>query len=511
MGVASLAVVAAAIEAGCQGSCKPDLDADPDRTLVLGTTQEPATLDPVLSALAGEQAIVRLLFAGLTSFDDQARVVPRLAQGRPRVRTSSTGSQLAFWKLRDGLRWSDGAPITSRDVVFGHEVESDPQVPSLNRAVAENVLAIDPIDARRFVVRWRGPYRGFDHPRVHAVLPEHVYPRGPTSGALGLGRNPGASSGPYRMVRWDAGQRLILEPNPYWAGLEPWFERIVFRFFLDGSAFETELRTGGLDALGPASGLGIDQARRLARGLESTHELVTTPSGLLLHLSLRLDHPWLADRAARHLINRVIDRKRMAELVYGGLAQPAYGLYAPPHPAHRAALGNPEEQSGQQDPPPPKDPITLAFATGGGASERAAVYLRAVFAEVGVKVDVKAVPMRVLSSRLRSRKQAPLTLFALRTRPDWAGRAMLRTGGHLNYSSYANARVDALLEEASRTRTVEAWVSTLHRVEDMVQKDLPVIPLLFRNDVSLRPRGLSGWRPTGTTTPITWNAESWRR
>ena len=46
-------------------------------------------------------------------------------------------------------------------------------------------------------------------------------------------------------------------------------------------------------------------------------------------------------------------------------------------------------------------------------------------------------------------------------------------------------------------------------VDRRVRETLPLVPLAFRQAVSVRPKRLSGWRPTGTTTPVTWNAEEW--
>lgn len=484
------------------------------RVLVLGTTQEPATLDPAFAVRSGEQEIVRLLYPDLTVFDDTGRVVPRLSDTLPQVETSSRSGRVARWRLREGLQWSDGVPLTSADVVFGHAVEGDPSLEAINQPVAEQVERIVPEDDRRFSVHWRTGYRGVAEPRVHAILPRHAYPteRGP--GFQGVGRSPGASSGPYRLAAWRPGEYLALEPNPYWPGPTPWLERIVFRFFPSEDAFETELLSGGIHALGPSSGLSLDNALRLAERLRETHKLVSRPSGLLLHLSLRLDHPLLANPLVRRALDLAIDRDRMAELVYGGLAVPAAGLFGPNHPAHRAA------RRASHDPMKARAllaetgrasaPLTLTFASGSEAGERAATYLKAAFEAIGLEIDLRALPLRVLFGGLEAREQAPLTLFAWRTRPDWAGSAMLRSGGRQNYGGYASDEVDALLDAASETLETDRWAEILWAIEDRVLTDRPLLPLVFRDEVSLRPRGLENWRPTGTTTPITWNAETWR-
>jgi peptide/nickel transport system substrate-binding protein len=473
---------------------------------------EPATLDPAFATRAGEQAIVRLLLPDLTVFDDRGQVVSRLAAALPEVKTSSAG-RTARWTLRAGLHWSDGEPVESSDVVFGHAIESDAELDAVNLSVARQVAAIEVEGPRRFIVRWRTRYRGVADPRVHAVLPAHAYPKTRGPGFRGLGRDV-VSSGPFRLVGWRPGQDLTLEPNPHWPGPEPGLDRIVFRFFPSEDAFETELRAGGIDALGPSSGLSLDAAQRLADELEATHVLEARTSGLLLHLGLRHDHPLLADPRAREALDLAIDRARMAELVYGGLATPAAGIYAPIHPAHadrRAPPHNPERArallAATRAQP---EPLTLSFASGSAASERAATYLEAAFEAVGLEIDLRARPLRVLFGRMEAGAHAPLVLFAWRTRPDWAGAAMLGSEGRLNFGGYESADMDALLARAEATADRSTWVEVLEAVEARVLADRPFIPLLFRQEVSLRPRRLEGWRPTGTTTPVTWNAEAWR-
>ncbi len=477
--------------------------------LVLGTAQEPATLDPAFATRASEQTIARLLFPDLLEFDPSGRVVPRLAKSLPEVETSTAGRTVR-WTVRDGLAWSDGRPVTGADVAFAVGIEADPDVDAVNHELAAQVGSVELVDERRFTVHWRTQARGVAAPRTHTVLPAHAYPseRGPDFS--GLGREPRVSAGPFRLLDWQPGQRLTLEPNPHWPGPEPGLDRIVFRFFPGEEAFESELRAGGIDGLSPCAGLGPDHARRLGERLAETHRVVRQPSGLWLHLLVRVDHPELRRPELRRGIHLALDRPRMAELVYGGWARPAYGLYSALHPAHRHRPTTPDPAEARRL-IGEAGPITLGFAAGSEASERAATYLGAALADVGLELDLAPMPFRVLMAKMATGDHPPLTVFAWRTRPDWSPASLFRAGGRQNHSGYRNQRVEAKLDEAERTVDELAWVSLLREVEDQVLEDLPVIPLLFRDEVSVVPLDLEGWRPTGTTTPVTWNAEAWRR
>lgn len=496
--------------AGCSRACSAPPETSADAVLVLGTTQEPSTLDPAFAVRSGEQELVRLLFRDLTVFNGEGEVVPRLAHTLPQISTSTHGDVEVTWTLREAS-WSDGTPVSVEDVRLGLRIEARSDLEVINHEVARRVAGIDALGPRTFRVRWREPFRGVADPRVHAVLPAHAYPAPNGPSFRGLGREAPVTNGPFRLERWLPGQRMELVPNPHWKGPEPGLDRLVFRFFPSDDAFETELAAGGIDALGPASGLAIGLARQLGERFSDTHAVEAKPSGLLLQLGVRLDHPLLSRPEVRHAMSAAIDRERMAELVYGGWASPAHGLYGPAHPAHRTGW----ESTSRPDSMPireglGKEALVLSFAAGSEAAERAAVVLESHLEAAGFVIELQARPLGALLDAIKRRTQSPLVVFAFRTRPDWAGTTLFRTGGRLNSSGYSHPAVDRWLTEAEETPDVKAWVGLLHRIESQVMTDLPLIPLLFRHEVSLRPRALEGWRPTGTTTPITWNAEAWR-
>jgi peptide/nickel transport system substrate-binding protein len=512
-------LLALAATAGCsRASCDPAAPAaGVRRTLTLGTTTEPATLDPAFNELSGAQELVRLLFRDLTVLDDRWQLLPELAESLPVAVTSTGQDAVVRWRLREGLRWSDGAPLGPRDVIFGHGIEADPALEAVSHETARQLRSMVATGPREVTAVWRGRFADYRAPRVHAILPAHAYPS-PVEGApfRGLLRAE-VGSGPFRLASWVPGQRAVLERNPHWHGPEPALESIVFRFFPSDEAFEAELATGGIDALGEAAGLGLERAEALAERLRETHRVVFTGSGLWLHLDLRLDHPTTGRLEVRQAIHRALDRAALAKLVYAGHARPAGGLFPPRHPAFREALAPrpPDLQAARallESAGLSKEDrrLRLQLAAGSEASERAALLVAARLGELGFSVQLEALPMRNLMAQLKAREQAPLALYAWRVRPDWDGRSALHSGGRQNATGLSDARLDALLDEARGELDPARWAANLHAVEDRFLELLPSIPLVFRDDVSVHPRWLEGWRPTGTVSPVTWNAETWR-
>lgn len=467
------------------------------RPLILGTIEEPDTIDPVFTEVAGAQEIVRLLFRDLTVYNEDWKLVPQLAAEMPRIETSSTSTTGGFfvrWKLKPDTTWSDGQVVTSADIIKGYQIASDPKLPSIAKQVTMDVAKMTPLSPLELLVEWKRPYPGYQGMRVHPILPAHAYP---------FGRAP-ISDGPYQLKTWQPGEQLTLVANPHWKGPDPKIKTIVFRFFKTEDAFEAELQTGGIDALGEASGLSLERAAGIEQRLAKTHAVHYTESGLFLQLAARADDPATGDLKIRQAIAAAIDRDALIKVVYGGRATPAYGCFPPRHAAHQNAL--PHFDARSLDTPLR---LKMQFASGSQTSERAAAFVQAELRKIGVELVLESMPLRALFGKMREKTHAPLVLFAWRSSPDWDAYAMLHSTGAQNYGGFKDAELDRLLDRAKYQLDPAAWANALGEVERRYNALLPTIPLVFRQAVSVRPIALSGWTPTGAATPVTWNAEVW--
>lgn len=485
-------------------ACRQPADALDRAELILGTLREPARLDPAFSVHSSEQVLARLLFPDLTVFDDRGQVVPRLAHELPEVKTSTSGT-LVRWRLREGLRWSDGHPAGPSDYRFAHSIEAKPESEAVNYGTAEKVLSMRTTGPDRFEVRWAPDYRGVFEPRVHSILPSHAY-EAPLPNLQGKSQADLPSVGPYRLLAWDPGSRIRLEPNPFWPGPRPQIPNLEWRFFSGEDALETAILSGQIDAIGPQVGLSPARALRIVTQLKSSHSLVDVPGGQLLQIGLKIKHPWLSQVEHRRALSEAVDRRAIAQLAYGGLAEPAFGLFGPKHPLHRSKP--PDELSSTLRSKPPG--LRLGYASQSELSRRVAVIVQESLRTRGFAVVLDAKPLAVLFKLARRGEGPELVLLAYRTRPDWTGRAVLHSEGRLNFGAYRNLELDRRLDALRGLIDHEQWVAALKGVDREFQRDMPVIPLVFKRSVSIKPNRLEGWKPTGTSTPITWNAERWR-
>src|SRR5262245_46942952 len=212
------------------------------RRFVFPLPTEPATLNFVSGTDQSSVLVQRLGGDLLVDHDPNLRVVPRLAAS---WNLSADGRVLVF-HLRPGVRFHDGAPCTSDDVVFTWQRIMDPESKAVGRVdpflPIEKVEAPDPATVR---VTYREPYapalRGWEIP----ILPAHLY-RGADFSAAPQNRAP-VGTGPFRFVSWDAGQRIVLDANPdYWGG-RPRIDGIDLRFIPSSDTALQALLAGEVD------------------------------------------------------------------------------------------------------------------------------------------------------------------------------------------------------------------------------------------------------------------------
>ena len=195
----------------------------PGGRLVISLRAEPKTLNPVLSADAPSREVIAAMQADLVHINRATQLTEAaLAES---VKVSSDGLQYTV-TLRRGLRFSDGQPLDADDVMFTFHVYLDENVHSPQRdllIVGGKPITVRKLDARTLVFDFAKPYgvgeRVFDG---LAILPRHLlekpYQEGKIEqiGTLSTPANQWAGLGPFRLKEYVAGQRLVLERNPYY-------------------------------------------------------------------------------------------------------------------------------------------------------------------------------------------------------------------------------------------------------------------------------------------------------
>ncbi|HUM25071.1 MAG TPA: peptide ABC transporter substrate-binding protein [Anaerolineales bacterium] len=201
-------------------------------TVVLILPEEPTTLNFYLA----DAAIVRQVadatsMTGLVTIDETGNFVPTLAQEVPTTENGGLSSDYltVTWKLKEGLKWSDGEALTSDDVKFTVEVLSNPDSGALvGTSGFDLITKVETPDATTTVLTYSEPYPGYLDQFAYGLFPRHATGKPEEMSAWAWNSNP-VVAGPFILSTWESGKRLSFTRNPnYYEAGKPYLDEVVF-------------------------------------------------------------------------------------------------------------------------------------------------------------------------------------------------------------------------------------------------------------------------------------------
>jgi peptide/nickel transport system substrate-binding protein len=287
--------------------------------LPAGTAQEqPVTIlqsvdttsmDPYFHNTLPEININRALFDVLIGFDEQGKLVPGLA-----TEWKSVNPTTWEMKIRQGVRAHDGEVVDAQDIAYTFERAVDPKIAA--RGVVPYILgttqfaSAQAVDNQTLRITTKTPVPFF--PSLIAewtVLPRGFYSRS----SLEETARRAVGTGPYKLVEWRRGERLVLEANEqYWGGA-PQAKRVVFRPVPEASARVAELNTGAADII-------LNVSPDLRSQVDARRGTVTTVQGLRrIYVGFVFyGHPAVKNKRVRQAINYGLDYQKIIDTVLLG-------------------------------------------------------------------------------------------------------------------------------------------------------------------------------------------------
>jgi peptide/nickel transport system substrate-binding protein len=233
-------------------------------TLTLAIPREPSIFNWELTTASeisnGLTLIKQIPHNQLMAPNDRGGWVPMLAAEQTSFeagtwRLNPDGSMDTTWKLRPNVRWQDGAPFTSDDLVFSFGVYKDPDVLNKERSTYQLMESATAPDPQTFVIHWSQPYRLADQMgRVLDPLPRHLIERPyqtdkealPNSSLL---REDFVGLGAYRLTSWEPGSHLEFTPfDDYYLGRPP-LGRVVVKIVPDVNTIVANILAGSTDVM----------------------------------------------------------------------------------------------------------------------------------------------------------------------------------------------------------------------------------------------------------------------
>jgi peptide/nickel transport system substrate-binding protein/oligopeptide transport system substrate-binding protein len=483
----------------------------------------PNRLDPALVVDVAEGQICSLVYQGLVRFSPAGEVVPYAAAS---WKIDQDGTRYAF-RLDPRARFSDGTRLRSRDLVASFERVLSPGSRSPRKWVldrirgarrfsageAQSIEGLYASDDSTVVIELDEPFRPFIEllamPAAYVVLDstrQSAAPRsaerdplGSTGGGTALKNAAGlpAGSGRWVLTKWERGDFLELEPNPFHRGARPALDRVVFRVIPEAFTRIAEFESGSLDIL------RIPHAE-LDRFLsnESTRTLIQSqPELRVTYIGLNNGKGPLNDVRVRRAINMAVDVERIIEVLTGSRAIRSAGAIPPGLPGHENRAPYP------YDPERARSLIRQAGYPEGFELEiwqrdspegnRVVEAVQGYLLEAGIRVRIVK---REWSAFKEAVSAGRVDSFFL----DWYGDYpdaenflyplfhSTNVGGGGNRSFFVDSRIDSLIEASQRTLDAAEGHRLYALVDSLVHEAAPWLYLYFPTSfvvVSPRVRG----------------------
>jgi ABC-type transport system substrate-binding protein len=503
LGLAALAIAGLLLGAGVALDAPGDARGAGDEARIL--MGAPSTLDPAASGDAGSSLVIAQLYETLTAVDATLTVRPALARSWEIL----DGGRRIVFHLRPNLTFSDGSPLTASDVVRSWLRVIDPDRPSplaslmLDVVGARDYLAGRTGDAADVGIRAAGETvevdlvrAAADFPSVVACTTFAVVPEDLPPDVVGAARD-FVGSGGYVLDGIEA-DRLVLQANErYWAG-RPAIGTIQLVNDLGGRSTVAAYEAGDLDYT-PVSSIDAPWIRYdETLGPDLREE--TAP--VVSYLAFDTGEPPFDDVRVRQAIGAAVDWRRIVRL--GDAGEVATGLVPPGIPGRSETdflpLHDPDRaRSLLADAGYPGGrgfPETAIVSTGGG-------YIGAILADVrrelGIDIRFEAVDFDVLTTQLDTDPPAAWTLAWVADYPganDFLG-VLLRSGESNNHGGWSSPDFDAALERALSATTAEEATAGFDDAQEIMRRDVPLVPLAYDQSWSLSRAGLLGALPDG--------------
>jgi peptide/nickel transport system substrate-binding protein len=531
--------------------------------LVVALRGEPKTLNPLIAVDTRSREVIGVMQADLVHINRATQLTePALAKS---WKVSPNGLEYTL-VLRPGIKFSDGQPLDADDVLFTFRVYLDESVHATQRdflIVGGKPIVVRKLDAQTIVFQLAKTYgageRIFDGV---AILPRHLlekpYQEGKLAqlGTLATAGNQWAGLGPFRLKEYVAGQRLVLERNPYYWKTDakgnrlPYLDELVYLFVQNADAQVLKFQSGETDVISQTGAENFAALSRQQRGYTMTD---VGPGLEYYFLFFNLSEPsektstemrqkqkWFREVKFRQAVSTAVDRDAIVRLVYQGHGAPLWGLVAPgnrrwgdeklPHPPRsldraRALLkeggfswnNGPDGESTLLDAEGKPVEFSIVTSSSNANFSKIAALIQDDLKQLGVRVQVVPLEFRSLLDRVTQSKEYEACVMGLASYdadPNSDMNVWLSSGGtHFWNPSQAHpatpweAEIDRLIEEQMWAGTFEQRKKLYDRAQEILAEEQPIIFLASPHILVGAKNVVGNFHPAVLEPYVLWNVE----
>lgn len=468
-------------------------------TLTFVISPSPQILTSAMTTSGAEQVVSSKISDSLFTYDFDMNIQPQLAESHE---VSEDGLRVTF-NLRQGVKWHDGEPFTSRDVAYTC-MEVWKVLHGRGRTIFKDVTEVETPDEHTAVFVMASPSPGMLKSlaaQQTQLLPAHLYEgTDPMTNPYNL--EP-VGTGPFRFVSFVAGDNLVLEKNPdYWDENKPHIDTLVFRFVSDPATVTAGLESGEFDLVNQS----LLPKPDIPRLKESGNFDITTAGyefqNEVQMIEFNLDDPIMSDPKVRQALAFAIDKQWLTDNVFFGYGKPANT------PLHYQLTQLYDETDVPRYDYDPMRAVELLEEAGyprgtleltvdplpyGEYQNMTANYLREAFRAIGVTLTVRNEDFAGFVKRVYTDRDFQFTVNLLTGGSDptigthrtfWS-ESFQQGVGFSNGSHYMSDEMDAILEAASAEMDEEIRIGLYHDFQKLAMTDLPALPLVAVESVTV--------------------------
>lgn len=493
-----LSLIIAACGSSSQNTAEANLDfsqnypPESGGTLINAMSAEPSGLISMIAGESASSAITANIFNSLLKYDRNLELEGDLVKSWD----ISPDQKTITFKLKPNLKWADGAPLTSADVLFTWRAVTDEKTASPYASDFQLVKQAETPDALTFRVTYAQTYApALDSWAGLQILPKHLL-QGKDLHTTAFARNP-VGSHYYKLDSWTHGENLKLSRNPNSVLGQARIDKLVTRIIPDNSAQFLELMAGNIDYMGldPIKYSRIIPARpELQQKLALYKELGNSYT----YMGFNLKHKPFDDVRVRRAINYAIDKQEIIDGVYLGLGINIASPYKPgtrwsnpaltPYPYDPAKARTLLQEAGFKDTDGDgileRDGKPFAFeiiTNQNKEREKSAVLIQRRLKDVGIDVKIRAIEWASFISRFIKTGDFDVVVlgWGLGLDPDqyniW--HSSQQAPGQFNFIGYKNPAVDQLLEQGRQELNPDKRMKIYHEFARILLEDSPIVYL----------------------------------
>ncbi len=532
--------------------------------------QAPSTMMPYLSGGTKELEASSVVIEPLARYDNDGKMHPWLAEEIPTVANGGVSEDLKSitWKIKPGIKWSDGSELTSADAVFTYEYCSHPDTGCTSSNYFNDIVSVDALDPHTIQINFTvakpfpyAPFVGYNAPimqkaqfdgcigaKAQECTEQNFYPIG---------------TGPFKVVDFKPNDVIVFEANElYREEGQPAFSKLLFKGGGDAtSAARSVLETSEmhyawnlqvepeiLSKMAEAgkgtiiAGFGTSVERLMVNFTNPDPALGDDRAEYLGGNNNRNPHPFLSDYAVRRALSLAIDRQILVDAGYGSAGK--VGCNVLPAPAIYASDANDEckvqnvdeanrilDEAGWvrgSDGVREKNGVRLSIlyqTSTNSVRQGTQAFIKEMWKAIGVETELRNLSASVFfggdpgSPDTYQKFYADIEMYTNNfsgTDPEtymanWTCKQVSRranTWGGGNMPRWCNPDYDALSAEMSTTADLDDRIRLAKAMNDMLMQDYAMIPLIHRGGVSAFSNVIEGPRGNEWDSEL-WNIAEW--